>query len=367
MNKIKLFTLLVVCVQSFGFTGKTGYVPNPLREIGTMYRSYLPNGQFEAQPIPQEYDLRKIGHGTAPIRNQGQCGSCWWFGTKGTMESLVRLRDGKDIEISGQWGIDCSPAAFSGCGGGDMAFDKLKASYGAIYESEYPIKYEQSNDSCDTSWLPGNYHEQIVDWAFVGHSVEEMQRAMFENESPITVTVGSGGMSPGGDGWQDSCRSAGTDHIVYVVGWLEGSLHGHSAGPHWILQNSWGTSWGDNGYEYIMARSGSTVCASLGSDEVALANYKPSCTPQPTVNGGPDVNIIMAPGMAHFAAIGTPAADGQTYSWSPSVGLSASNVAQPAASPAKTTLYTVTATSKCGSASGKVLVHVFNEKNQELK
>lgn len=267
----------------------TGYVPNPLRDIGAQYHDYTKRRLFG---VPQEYDLRKIGHGTSPVRNQGGCGSCWWFGTKGTMESLLKLRDNKDVEISGQWGIDCAPAAFSGCGGGDMAFNKFKAPLGAIYENEYPIKYQQSNDSCQSSWLPGHFHEQIVDWAFINNSVESMQAAMFTNEMPLAVTIGSGGMSPGNDGWQDSCYSVGTDHIVYIVGWLEGSLHGHTAGPHWIVQNSWGTSWGDHGFEYLMARKNGNICAALGQDEVAAANYKPACPP-PKADGGPDRIIII--------------------------------------------------------------------------
>lgn len=292
--KLLIPFLFLFVFQVFAEDGERGYVPDFYQQAHAQHRDYRSRGLKGALPLPKEYDLRKIGNGTAPVRNQGGCGSCWMFGTKGVVESLVRLRDGKDIEVSGQWGIDCKPANFDGCRGGDFAFDKFKKGFGTIYESEYTYKYSASNRACDNSFLkPANYHETIVDWALIDNSVESMQRAMFENESPLGVTIGSGGMAPGKDGWQESCRTAGTDHIVYLVGWLEGSLHGHKAGVYWILQNSWGTSWGDKGYEYILARSGSTICSSLGAEEVALANYKPACTPQPTASAGLDKNIIL--------------------------------------------------------------------------
>lgn len=362
MVKFSLLLLLVFTTLSNAFQGATGYVPNPFRYIGAQFRDYTHSKFMGAAPLPAEFDLRHLGNGTAPVRDQGSCGSCWAFGTKGVVESLVRLRDAKDIEVSGQWMIDCDPAAFAGCGGGDMAFDKFLSPRGAVYESEYPKAYEQANDTCENDWLTGgHFHEQLVDWAFIKNDVDSMQRAMFENEAPLAVTVGAGGMSPGSDGWQDSCRSAGTNHIVYLVGWLEGSLHGHKAGPHWILQNSWNTSFGDEGYEYLLARKGNTICASLGADEVALANYKPACTPQPKADAGPDKKIILMPGLSHSVSIGTQPLDGMTYSWSPSSHLDNASMATPMASPIKTTEYSVTVTSKCGQASSKVLVHVYHK------
>ena len=361
---VSLLTFLYTSTVGYTYPGLDkqwqGYVPDPIWRIHVQKRDYrFSQYGHQHKSLPTDYDLRQVAGAVLPIENQSTCGSCYCFGSKGMFEMLVLLRDHKLIEVSGQWMMDCGSGG-NGCRGGDFIVLQKLIDQGAVYESEYPIKYEASGNSCQDDWLAGNhYHEKLKGYALIGNTPEEMMAAMFQNEAPLGVTIAGNAMGSGD--FSTSCRSGATNHIVFVIGWVT-----HNGIVYWIVQNSWGTDHGVNGYYYIPIKDGKN-CSSLGAEEVVLADYKPACTPQPTASAGPDQNIIMAPGLPHEARIGTPALAGHTYHWLPIDGMDDADYAQVLVSPAKSTLYTVTATSQCGSATSQVMVHVYNEKGRELK
>lgn len=355
-----------VVIDHKGARYHTGYRPDALENKDRIQkRAFAPHYGAQAfLPLPDEFDLRTKG--PIVIDNQGSCGSCWFFGTKGTVQDVVANRDKKQIDVSGQWGIDCQPARFGGCGGGDFAFDKFKAKYGAVYTSEYG-KYMARGAMCNTKFLGSGsaYHEQIIYAGYVkgtsGGSPKEddVMRALVETEGPVAIAISAGGIGPDSSaGWRKSCSMGGVNHIVRIVGYLRGELHGQPKGVYWIIANSWGTGWADKGFSYMRASNASgRLCASLTS--AMYINYKPACDPQPKADAGPETNIILGPSLPHSAQIGMPALKDHTYSWSPTTGLSDPNVAQPFASPTRTTEYTVTAATQCGVSTSSVKVHVF--------
>ena len=85
------------------------------------------------------------------------------------------------------------------------------------------------------------------------------------------------------------------------------------------------------------------------------------CTPKPVADAGPDQSIVVGFNLPNFVRIGTPAVVGSTYSWTPVYGLDDPTKAQPLSTAQQKTEYTLTVTNKCGTASSKVLVHVFIE------
>jgi len=93
----------------------------------------------------------------------------------------------------------------------------------------------------------------------------------------------------------------------------------------------------------------------LGLLAITRCGNEPGPTPGPTPQ--PGVKSVL---------IGTPALVGHTYKWYPVEGLSNPNIAQPLASPKKTTVYTVTAITQCGSATAKMTLHVFGEDGKEV-
>ena len=101
--------------------------------------------------LPVSYDWRgPQTNGLPPIRNQGQCGSCWAFATIGALECNIRIKDNVTANLAEQWLVSCNRSGW-GCGGGWVAYDYLQVGgrtdsfggNGAPYDSEFP--YEASD------------------------------------------------------------------------------------------------------------------------------------------------------------------------------------------------------------------------------
>ena len=80
-----------------------------------------------------------------PVKDQGQCGSCWSFSTTGALEGASFIKYGKLISLSEQNFVDCDTLANGGsgdlgCNGGlyDNAFEWAKHNGGVCTESDYP-------------------------------------------------------------------------------------------------------------------------------------------------------------------------------------------------------------------------------------
>lgn len=349
-------------VKSAGKDYHTGFKPTPGMYDRAQFRHFPPyEGATAGDPTPLEFSLEDQC-GKLPVENQGSCGSCWWFSSKGTMEDHIQCadkKDGMDL-VSGQWGTDCS--GFGSCGGGDLALESFMDPKGAVYTAEYG-PYLASNRRCNSSKVA--YHEQGIEQGYVRSvsggkpEVQDIQRAIMETG---TVAICGSAGALGGGGWVTRVIGGSTNHCYRVVGWKDGKTNGKPAGVYWDIINSWDTSWGDGGHAYVISgRDGITLAGSVLT-EAKYLTYKPMCTPQPKADAGPMQNIIMAVGHSHQATIGTAALPDTSYTWLPSEGVvSGGGLAQAVVSPAKTTTYTVTAVTKCGKAVSTVAVHVFNK------
>lgn len=203
-------------------------------------------------PLPSRLDWRELANGLPPVRNQGGCGSCWAFGTVGPLECNIRIQDGDIIDLSEQWLVSCNRSGW-GCDGGWMAHDYHLYrrddcdSSGAVLEIDYP--YTAADDPCV---CPDPHPYRIKDWAFIGSSygvptVGEMKLAIFEH-GPISVAVAVNGYFHSYTGGVfNGCTEATINHAVVLVGW-DDNLGDYGA---WILRNSWGSGWGEDGYMYI--------------------------------------------------------------------------------------------------------------------
>jgi len=181
--------------------------------------------------------------GCTPVRDQGQCGSCWAFGTLGPVEQNILIKDGASKDLSEQWLLSCNTDGYD-CGGGWWVH-RYFVSPGAVYESDFP--YTATDAPCGG---PYTYHEKISSWAYVDPSVSvpstaAIKQAIYDH-GPISAAVCvnlafqlySGGVfSPA-----TSCSSI--NHAIVLVGWDD------SKGA-WLLRNSWGPDWGEDGYMWI--------------------------------------------------------------------------------------------------------------------
>ncbi len=290
--------------------------------------------------LPTNFDWRDEAGGLTPIKNQGQCGSCWAFGTVAVFENLLKIRDNVTKSLSEQQLVSCNDQGWS-CNGGEFAHD-MHVNPGAALTSDFP--YTASDSDCK----PGlTYTGQIQSWAYISGSADstpttEQIKQAIHDDGPVSITVSatdsfqaySGGIYNANDGSE-------TNHLVALVGY-------NDDGQYWILRNSWGASWGEDGYMRIKYGTNSVA------QQAAFVNYKSACTPQPIPYVGNDQTIQS--GQSVF--IGGMAVIGQTYAWTPTTGLDDPTSSSPLASPTATTTYTVKATNDCGTATQSVTVTV---------
>ncbi len=214
--------------------------------------------------LPSSYDWRTVtSGGMPPVRDQGGCGSCWAFSTVGALECAIKIHDGIDVDLSEQWLVSCTTDTlglfWNGCDGGITAHPmhlgtKTDAcgDFGAVLEADFP--YTASDSACA---CPVPHHYVIRDWQYVHSSpltvppTDVMKQAILDH-GPITVSLNTSKsmIAYTGGVYNDYSRDKDLvlpDHSVVVVGWDDSQ---GSAGA-WIVRNSWGPSWGDNGYGYF--------------------------------------------------------------------------------------------------------------------
>ncbi|XP_015514839.1 cathepsin O-like [Neodiprion lecontei] len=206
--------------------------------------------------LPVKFDWRETGFVT-PVRNQMNCGACWAFSTVEVAETMFAINNGTLHTLSVQEMIDCAGNSNFGCNGGDICSllmwltvtqVKIKA------ETAYPMTWR--TDSCqlkkeDLS-SAGTFGVQIIDFTcdnFV--DAEESLMATLVSHGPVAAAVNAlswqnylGGII------QFHCDGGfkSLNHAVEIVGYdLSASV------PFYIVRNSWGENFGDNGYLYLAA------------------------------------------------------------------------------------------------------------------
>ena len=201
------------------------------------------NFEYENLSVPDSVDWRDK-NAVTPVKNQGQCGSCWSFSATGAMEGSWAIQNNELLSLSEQLLMDCSVRYGDlACNGGEMesAF-RFAIDNGMCTESEAPYLAQRETCSpCDTV-------------AFFTNCVSvtpnnELHLKQAVSRGPVSVAIQadtktfqfySGGIISG-----DACGTQ-LDHGVLVVGYGE-----EDGEKYWLVKNSWGTSWGDAGYVKI--------------------------------------------------------------------------------------------------------------------
>ncbi|EQC25714.1 hypothetical protein SDRG_16416, partial [Saprolegnia diclina VS20] len=176
---------------------------------------------------------------SAPLRNQGQCGSCWAFAAVAAAEFGHCLVTGARLDLSPQQLVSCDSSSGYGCQGGWpwKALDYISKN-GLCTAAAYPYTSGSSgqNGACQSSCKKTPLR--------VGASVSIQGEASLTSaldKQPVVVIV-----EAGNNVWKNykngvvkSCPGAQSDHAVLAVGYDAGSYK---------IKNSWGASWGNGGY-----------------------------------------------------------------------------------------------------------------------
>lgn len=216
--------------------------------------------------IPRHWDWRNVNgvNYDSPVRQQGSCGSCFAIATVSALEARTRIltKNKWKVRLSPQHVLDCSKKNYAqGCDGGfPFLVSKWIHDNGGIPEESCHPYVANSQGSCrqkcQDSKVVASKNFGYIGGMYGACSVAEMMKEIYNHgPTPIALEVGSDFMSYASgvfdrhlhktlkrskkDHWQI------TNHAVVAVGWGEDKDSGL---PYWIIKNSWGPTWGEDGY-----------------------------------------------------------------------------------------------------------------------
>ncbi|XP_061339992.1 cysteine proteinase COT44-like [Gastrolobium bilobum] len=214
--------------------------------------------------LPVHVDWRLKG-AVAPIKDQGSCGSCWAFSTVATVEAINKIVTGKLVALSEQELVDCDRDYNEGCNGGlmDYAFEFIIGNGGIDTEEDYP--YQGVEGKCD----PTRKNAKVVNIDgyedVTPYNENALKKAVAHQPVSVAIEASGRALQLYHSGVFTGRCGTNLDHGVVVVGY--GSENGLD---YWLVRNSWGTGWGEDGYFKIERN----VISSTGKCGIAMeASY----------------------------------------------------------------------------------------------
>ncbi|MFP4525684.1 MAG: C1 family peptidase [Bacteroidales bacterium] len=233
---------------------KNGFIPPPYSpDFSNFKQKKLTK---ESEKLPEYYDLRDEGLVTS-VKNQGEFGTCWAFSNIGSIESTWLKIEQESYDLSEKNMVTCNGYLSSPNDGGN---DMMVAAYltrldGPVAEEDDPYEELLSTSPCNSDpetvqyvpearWLPDNRDEikrNIMEYGAVSTSMRAAEENNYYNSNDHTWYY------PGDEP---------SDHGVLIIGWDDnkeitgGPMSPDSKGA-WIIKNSWGDDWGENGYFYL--------------------------------------------------------------------------------------------------------------------
>jgi cysteine peptidase B len=220
----------------------------------------------------QKIDWRTKGAVTH-VKNQGQCGSCWAFSTTGGVEGQWMLAGNKLTSLSEQNLVSCDTTD-SGCNGGLMntAYEWLLGNQNGQLVTEATYPYVSGDGFAPACNMTGTkWGAQIHGHYDIAHAEDQMMTWVGMN-GPLSIAVDATAWQVYNSGIMTDCGGYQLDHGVLIVGFdLE-----HNP-QYWIVKNSWGQSWGENGY----------IRVQYGNDQCLMTHYPVTSVIKATASPGP--------------------------------------------------------------------------------
>lgn len=243
----------------------TGFVPPPM-DLSHLTGDRMPE-LAASQVLPERFDWRdRDGFNyVTPVRSQGDCGACYAFAAIGGFESRLLIDGASKYDLSENQAKECNWRRLNGVGGGcdgghSFMMASLFSQTGTVLESCDP--YVDSNDVCRLD-LECPYQQTLLGWGVIsGDSVPDpaVLKAYLHNYGPVLTSMyvdKSKGFDYSYNGsytFDYATPGTSTNHAVLIVGWsdtLPPVPGGTTPVEGWIVKNSWGSGWGDEGYFYM--------------------------------------------------------------------------------------------------------------------
>ncbi|XP_068086039.1 uncharacterized protein [Anabrus simplex] len=278
MKKVQLLQQTEQGTAKYGATQFADLTPKEFKAMYTglnpklRHENTIPMAQAEIPDIslPREFDWRHYNVVTE-VKNQGACGSCWAFSVTGNVEGQYARRTGNLVSLSEQELVDCDTLD-EGCRGGlpDNAYRAIKTLGGLETEKDYP--YEGEDEKCHFN------RSGVVVRVRGGLNISSNETKMAQwlvHNGPISIGINANAMQfyMGGVShpWKFLCSGDDLDHGVLIVGY---GVHTYPlfnrTMPFWTIKNSWGESWGEQGY-YRVYRGDGTCGVNLMASTAILA------------------------------------------------------------------------------------------------
>lgn len=174
------------------------------------------------------------------MKDQSSCGSCWAFSAVGALESAYALKGNTLTTFSEQQLVDCSWGfGNEGCNGGwmDQAFNYLKGK-DICKTDDFKAYNARDNNACDESKCTSGIRVVGISGVPAGNA-DALDAAL--SHGPVSVAVDASNWSQYRGGVFSNCAS-NLNHGVLLVG---------ATADFWIIKNSWGSRWGENGFMNI--------------------------------------------------------------------------------------------------------------------
>ncbi|MBN2762849.1 MAG: hypothetical protein JXR41_07155, partial [Bacteroidales bacterium] len=244
-----------------------GEIPLPVK-INVELPVSLKTQFIQREAAPASFDLRNTGNITS-VKNQGDCGSCWTFATMAAVESRWLTDGSGSYDLSEDNLNTCHPPfVWAPCDGGNTFISSayLMRGSGPLSEADDPYSDSHTSVDCPAGFFPQGLVTSA--WFLPTSDAELIKNYIMQYGALATNMYYTSSSYNSADYTYYYSGTAGTtNHGVTLAGWDDSKVTAGGTGA-WIIKNSWGTTWGDNGYFYIAYQD-----VEVNSTVTAFQNY----------------------------------------------------------------------------------------------